>query len=71
VRNAGDLIAAALQPGSAQVAAGYVVYGPSCVFVLTTGDGVSAFTLDDEGEFVLSAEGMTMPPQGPYYSANS
>jgi fructose-1,6-bisphosphatase I len=70
VRNAGDLIAAALQPGSAQVAAGYVVYGPSCVFVLTTGDGVSAFTLDDEGEFVLSAEGMTMPPQGPYYSAN-
>jgi fructose-1,6-bisphosphatase I len=64
------LEAAMLQPGTAQVAAGYVVYGPSCVFVLTTGDGVSAFTLDDAGRFVLTAEKMTMPQQGPYYSAN-
>jgi fructose-1,6-bisphosphatase I len=64
------LEAAMLQPGTAQVAAGYVVYGPSCLFVLTTGDGVSAFTLDDAGRFVLTAEKMTMPPQGPYYSAN-
>jgi fructose-1,6-bisphosphatase I len=46
------------------------VYGPSVVFVLTTGNGVSAFTLDDAGEFVLSAEKMVMPAQGPYYSAN-
>jgi fructose-1,6-bisphosphatase I len=70
VRNDGDLIAAALRPGTTQVAAGYVVYGPSCVFVLTTGAGVSAFTLDDDGSFVLTAEKMTMPQQGPYYSAN-
>ena len=66
----GDVTASALEAGSAQVAAGYVVYGPSCVFVLTTGEGVSAFTLDDAGSFVLTAEKMTMPPQGTYYSAN-
>jgi fructose-1,6-bisphosphatase I len=66
----GDVTAAALRPGTEQVAAGYVVYGPSCVFVSTTGEGVSAFTLDDAGRFVLTAEKMTMPPQGVYYSAN-
>jgi fructose-1,6-bisphosphatase I len=70
VRNAADVVAAALQPGTAQVAAGYVVYGPSTVMVTTTGDGVSAFTLDEQGAFVLTAEALTMPEQGPYYSAN-
>ncbi len=64
------VLAAALQPGTEQVAAGYVVYGPSCVLVLTTGAGVSALTLDDDGAFVLTSEQMTMPAQGPYYSAN-
>jgi fructose-1,6-bisphosphatase I len=66
----GDFDHAMLEPGSALVAAGYVVYGPSCVLVLTTGSGVSAFTLDDAGNFVLTAEKMTMPQQGIYYSAN-
>jgi fructose-1,6-bisphosphatase I len=56
--------------GSAITAAGYIVYGPSTVFVLTTGSGVSAFTLDDDSDFVLSSSSMTMPPQGPYYSTN-
>lgn len=70
VRNGGDLVAAALRPGTEQVAAGYVVYGPSTVMVLTTGNGVSAFTLDGEGNYVLTAETLTMPKQGPYYSAN-
>jgi len=70
VRLDGDVVASVLKAGAEQVAAGYVVYGPSVVFVLTTGDGVSAFTLDDAGEFVLSAEKMMMPAQGPYYSAN-
>lgn len=64
------LEAAFLQRGLRQVAAGYVVYGPSTVMVLTTGAGVSAFTLDDKGAFILSASSMTMPEQGPYYSAN-
>lgn len=66
----GEVVESVLQPGTAQVAAGYVVYGPSTVMVLTTGDGVSSFTLDDEGAFVLSAEAMTMPKKGPYYSTN-
>ena len=37
-----------LQPGTAQVAAGFAVYGPTTVLVLTVGDGVHAFTLDRE-----------------------
>jgi fructose-1,6-bisphosphatase I len=76
VATEGEVTAAALQAGTEQVAAGYVVYGPSCVFVMALrtdaggADGVSAFTLDDEGVFVLSSDRMTMPAQGPYYSAN-
>ena len=70
VRVEGDVVASALKPGTAQVAAGYIVYGPSCVLVLTLGNGVAAFTLDDAGAFLLSGDAMTMPAQGPYYSAN-
>ena len=69
VRLQGDVVASVLKPG-AQLAAGYVVYGPSVVLVLTTGNGVAAFTLDEDGRFVLTIEAMTMPEQGPYYSAN-
>ena len=66
-----DLKTTVLQPGSKQVAAGYVVYGPSCVLVVTVeGRGVTAFTLDEDDEFVLSSENMQMPEQGPYYSTN-
>jgi fructose-1,6-bisphosphatase I len=75
VRVRGDVVASVLRPGAEQVAAGYVVYGPSTVMVLAVGSdaagaGVAAFTLDEDGRFVLSAEAMTMPEQGPYYSAN-
>jgi len=66
----GDVTASALQGGTKQVAALYVVYGPSTVMVLTTGDGVASFVLDDNGGFVLSADAMRMPEQGPYYSTN-
>ena len=60
-----------LQPGLKQVAAGYVVYGPSTVLVYTTGNGVFGFTLDPAiGAYVLSHDGMRMPEQGPYYSVN-
>ena len=60
-----------LQPGHKQVAAGYVVYGPSTVLVYTTGHGVHGFTLDPTiGAFVLSNEKMLMPEQGSYYSTN-
>ena len=67
----GDIDASVLQPGHRQVAAGYVVYGPSTVLVYTTGSGVHSFTLDPTiGAFVLTAERMRMPQQGPYYSTN-
>lgn len=60
-----------LQKGSRQVAAGYVVYGSSTVFVYTFGRGVHCFTLDPAvGAFVLSHENIRMPKQGPYYSVN-
>ena len=45
-----------LQPGSNQVAAGFAVYGPSTMLVLTVGNGTVSFTLDrDMGTFVLTA----------------
>ena len=37
-----------LQPGSTQVAAGYAIYGPTTMLVLTIGNGVAGFTLDRE-----------------------
>ena len=67
----GEIEASVLQPGHRQVAAGYVVYGPSTVLVYTTGSGVHSFTLDPTiGAFVLTAERMRMPKQGAYYSVN-
>jgi len=60
-------------PGSGreQVAAGYVLYGPSTVFVYTTGDGVNGFTLDrDIGEFMLTYPAMQCPAEGRYYAIN-
>ena len=65
-----DLVHSVLRPGSEQRAAGYVLYGPSTVFVATVGAGVAAFTLDENGEFAQSSDRMQMPEQGIYYSAN-
>ena len=61
-----------LQAGKHQVAAGYVLYGSSTMFVYTTGRGVHGFTLDPSlGEFVLSHEGMCFPdPPRRVYSIN-
>ena len=66
-----DPATAPLQPGVKQVAAGYVVYGSSTIFVYTAGNGVFGFTLDPAiGAYILYAENMRMPDQGPYYSVN-
>lgn len=60
-----------LQPGSEQVAAGYVVYGSSTILVYSVGHGVHGFTLDPAiGAYVLSHPNMTMPERGKYYSVN-
>ena len=66
-----DVSAAILQTGSKQIAAGYVLYGPSTMLVYTTGEGVFGFTLDPSiGAFVLSHDKVQMPPQGKIYSVN-
>ena len=60
-----------LRKGSAQVVAGYVLYGTSTMLVYTSGHGVNGFTLDRElGEFLLSHENIKCPERGRYYSAN-
>ncbi len=61
----------ALQRGTRQVAAGYVLYGSSTTLVYTTGLGVSMFTLDPSiGEFILAEETIEMPDLGHIYSVN-
>ncbi len=60
-----------LQEGYKQVAAGYVIYGSSTMFVLTTGNGVNGFTLDPSvGMFLLSHPDMKIPEKGKIYSIN-
>ncbi|WP_026715444.1 class 1 fructose-bisphosphatase [Flavobacterium daejeonense] len=60
-----------LQPGTMQVAAGYVIYGTSTMLVYTTGDGVNGFTLNPAiGTFYLSHPNMKFAPDGHIYSIN-
>jgi len=60
-----------LQAGTAQVAAGYVLYGSSTMLVYTTGHGVHGFTFDPGvGEFFLSHPDMMFPERGVTYSIN-
>jgi fructose-1,6-bisphosphatase I len=60
-----------LQEGDKQVAAGYVIYGSSTMFVYTTGNGVNGFTLDPTiGEFCLSHPDIKSPSRGRIYSIN-
>lgn len=60
-----------LQPGYKQVGAGYILYGPSTMLVLSTGQGVHGFTLDPGvGEFLLSHPDMQIPKKGYIYSVN-
>jgi len=60
-----------LQPGTAQIAAGYVIYGSSTMLVYTTGNGVNGFTLDPSiGSFFLSHPNLKFPASGSIYSIN-
>lgn len=60
-----------LQPGTAQVAAGYAVYGPTTLLVLTVGDGVAVFTLDrEQGQFVLTQENVQIPADTKEFAIN-
>ena len=60
-----------LQPGSKQVCAGFAVFGPSTVLVLTLGNGVHSFTLDRElGSFVLTQENIQVPADTREFAIN-
>ena len=64
-------LAELLQPGVNQVCAGYAIYGPSCMIVMTTGNGTNGFTLDPlVGEFILTHPAMSIVPSSPRFSAN-
>ena len=61
-----------LKPGTEQVAAGYALYGPSTMMVLTTGNGVNGFTLDQNiGEFILTHPNMTIPADTAEFAINA
>lgn len=60
-----------LRPGREMVAAGYCMYGSSANLVLTTGNGVNGYTLDNSiGEFILTHPNIKLPSRGKIYSIN-
>jgi len=60
-----------LQNGRKQLAAGYILYGPSTMLVYSIGNGVHSFVLDPSlGEFILADENIRVPDHGPIYSVN-
>ena len=70
-RRSADAPSSLLQRGREQVAAGYVLYGSSTVFVLTVGHGVDMFVLDPAvGAFMLVERGLRTPAASKSYSVN-
>ena len=60
-----------MQPGINQVCAGFCIYGPTTIMVLTTGNGVNGFTLDgDIGEFILTHPDMRIPQDTAEFAIN-
>ncbi len=60
------------QPGTKQMAAGYALYGPTTLLVLTVGDGVNGFTLDPNlGEFMLTHPKMHIPEDTQEFAINA
>jgi len=61
-----------LQPGHQQVAAGYALYGPATMLVLTVGNGVHGFTLDPNlGEFMLTHPQLQVPADTQEFAINA
>ncbi|MDR3468490.1 MAG: class 1 fructose-bisphosphatase [Xanthobacteraceae bacterium] len=66
-----DIRATFMQPGTAQLAACFVVYGPQTALILTLGDGVDVFTLDrDTGSFRLTAATVKIPADTAEFAIN-
>lgn len=59
-----------LQPGNRQISAGYVLYGPSCLAVLTTGSGVDVFTLGHNGDFYRTRSKIKIPETTQEFAIN-
>ena len=60
-----------MQPGTRQLAAGYAVYGPSTLLVLTVGDGVATFTLDKEtGSWTMTGNHLRVPEETREFAIN-
>ena len=74
LEHAGDgapALADYLQPGHRQVAAGYAIYGPSTMIVITVGAGTHGFTLDREiGNFILTHPSMAVPEDTAEFAIN-
>ena len=61
-----------LQPGTQQVAAGYALYGPTTMLVLSVGNGVAGFTLDPVmGEFMLTHPELKVPEDTQEFAINA
>ncbi len=61
-----------LQPGTRQIAAGYAIYGPATMLVLSFGNGTHAFTLEPQlGEWVLSHRNLRIPPRTHEFAINA
>ncbi len=61
-----------LQPGKRQVAAGYAIYGPATMLVITVGKGTHGFTLDREiGNFILTHPDLRIPPDTSEFAINT
>ncbi len=61
-----------LQPGTQQVAAGYALYGPTTMLVITVGNGVAGFTLDPNlGEFILTHPDLSVPADTQEFAINA
>jgi len=61
-----------LQPGTEQVCAGYAIYGPATMLVLSVGTGVHGFTLEPQlGEFVLTHPAIRIPPATSEFAINA
>jgi fructose-1,6-bisphosphatase I/sedoheptulose-1,7-bisphosphatase len=61
-----------LQPGAQQVCAGYAIYGPATMLVISVGNGTHGFTLDPQlGEFILTHPGLRIAPATSEFAINA
>lgn len=71
-KSSGITTADVLQPGKKQIAAGYALYGPATLLVLTTGQAVTVFSLDEaSAEFVVVRDKVEIPQEAAEFAINA